>query len=95
MLGCLVNRFLLSDSPVVGTPKCQADAEETDAAEAVEDFHAEVTDYMAQLGTAAPCFCVDSCMSFSEQNYVMPVSLTLPFILSLCLSMYKYNQVHK
>ena len=80
---------------MVGTPKCQADAEETDAAEAVEDFHAEVTDYMAQLCLAAPCFCVDSCMSFSEQNYVMPVSLTLPFILSLCLSMYKYNQVHK
>ena len=49
MLGCPVNRFLLSDSPVVGTPKCQADAEETDAAEAVEDFHAEVTDYVVDL----------------------------------------------
>ena len=40
---------------VVGTPKCQADGEETDAAEAVEDFHAEVSDYMVQLCLAALC----------------------------------------
>ena len=56
MPGCLVYHFLIQpDSPVVGTPKCQADGEETDAAEAVEDFHAEVSDYMVQLCLAALC----------------------------------------
>ena len=34
---------------VVCTPECQAQAEETEAAEAVEDFHVEVTDYIVQL----------------------------------------------
>ena len=47
---CLVHRFLIEpESPACTTPKCQADAEETDAAEAVEDFHAEVTDYVVHL----------------------------------------------
>ena len=35
---------------MVGTPKLyHADAEETDAAETVEEFHVEVTDYMVRL----------------------------------------------
>ena len=48
---------------VVKTPKCQAD--ETDAAEAVEEFHVEVTDYMV----LRLCFR----MIFVE-HYVMAVS---------------------
>ena len=34
---------------MVGTPECQAKAEETEAAEAVEDFQVEVTDYIVRL----------------------------------------------
>ena len=50
---CLVHRFLIEpESPACTTPKCQADAEETEAAEAGEEFHVEVTDCMVQL-----CLC--------------------------------------
>ena len=58
---------------VVKTPKCQAD--ETDAAEAVEEFHVEVTDYMV----LRLCFR----MIFVE-HYVMAVFLSVRSCPSIC-----------
>ena len=53
---------------MVGTPECQAKAEETEAAEAVEDFQVEVTDYIAQLCLATLCFVLS--LAYSCTIYV-------------------------
>ena len=46
---CIFCNYIETLCAVVCTPECQAQAEETEAAEAVEDFHVEVTDYIVQL----------------------------------------------